>query len=78
MVAVVLTKSWDQGAFSVDTENIASAEEIPGENFGALVHLFKAVGIVSVGTQYNVKDIPVLETPAQIASIRNQVLRGLA
>ncbi len=35
MVAVVLTKNWDKAPVVLDTANIASAEEIPGEDFGA-------------------------------------------
>lgn len=79
MVAVVLTKNWDHAKLALDSSNIASAEAIPGGNFGAVVHLFNAVGTTAAGIQYSVKDIPVLETPAEIASIQNKASReGLA
>jgi hypothetical protein len=75
MVAVILTKNWDKASVVLDTTNIASAEELPGQNFGAVVHLFAAVGVNSIGVQYDVKDIPVLETAAEIAAIQNKALR---
>ena len=75
MVAVILTKNWDKAPVVLDTANIASAEEIPGQDFGAVVHLFDAVGVSSLGVHHEVKDIPVLETPGEIAAIQNKALR---
>ncbi len=75
MVAVILTKSLDNAAVLLDHSNIASVEELRGLTFGAVVHLFSAVGVNSTGIQYDVKDILVLETAAEIAAIENKALR---
>ncbi len=75
MVAVILTKNWDKAPVVLDTANIASAEEIPGQDYGAVVHLFDAVGVSSRGVQHEVKDIPVLETAAEIAAIQSKALK---
>lgn len=77
MVAVVLTKDWDNAKLALDSANIASAEEIPGRKFGAVVHLFNAIGATSNGIQSSVRDIPVLETPAEIAALQNKAAMEL-
>ena len=77
MVAIILTKSWDSAPVALDTANIASAEAIPGMG-GAVVHLFAAVAVTSAGGQYEVKDLTVLETPAQIAALQNKAASEVA
>jgi len=76
MVAITLTKNWDNQKITINTANMASAEALPGEKFGAVVHLFNAVSTTSLGVTSANTAIPVIETPAQIAAMQNEAERG--
>jgi hypothetical protein len=75
MVAITVTKEWDRAELTLDSANIASAEAIPEQTFGAVLHLFNAVAVTSMGRQSQCKDIPVLETPKEIAAIEHKASR---